>query len=327
VTATSSPKRTELAAEAARLYNLGLTQKQVARRMGISRSYAGVLLTDPDGTQQRVRRATYQGACERCGGVTKSNGTSTPSRHCRDCAREIATENKRWTRETVIAAIQRFALEHGRPPISTDWLKSRAAGRDEWAPPASVVFGPTRQPFRSWADAIEAAGFPRPRVGQKIKREHRFNCLSCGLEVVHRGSAPRVYLCADCVAAKQRAYREENRDEIAAKQRAYREENRDEIAAKKRAYYEENRDEIAAKQRAYREENRDEIAAKKRAYYEENRDEIAAKQRAYYEENRDEIAAKQIEEGRVCAECGVRLRKTDEPGPRVCGFCRDEAAT
>ena len=34
---------------------------------------------------------------------------------------------------------------------------------------------------------------------------------------------------------------------IAAKQRAYREANRDEIAAKKRAYYEANRDELAAK--------------------------------------------------------------------------------
>ena len=70
---------------------------------------------------------------------------------------------------------------------------------------------------------------------------------------------------------------------IAAKQKAYREANRDEIAAKQKAYYEANRDEIAAKQKAYYEANRDEIAAKHKAYYEANRDEIAAYKKAYYQ--------------------------------------------
>ena len=52
------------------------------------------------------------------------------------------------------------------------------------------------------------------------------------------------------IAAKQKAYREENREAIAAKQKAYREENREAIAAKKKAYYEENREAIAAKKKA-----------------------------------------------------------------------------
>ena len=52
------------------------------------------------------------------------------------------------------------------------------------------------------------------------------------------------------------------------------------IAAKQKAYYEENREAIAAKQKAYREENREAIAAKQKAYYEENREAIAAKQKA-----------------------------------------------
>ena len=43
---------------------------------------------------------------------------------------------------------------------------------------------------------------------------------------------------------------------IAAKQRAYREENREAIAAKQRAYYEENREAIAAKQRRLRDARR-----------------------------------------------------------------------
>ena len=55
---------------------------------------------------------------------------------------------------------------------------------------------------------------------------------------------------------------------IAAKQKAYYEENREAIAAKQKAYYEENREAIAAKQKAYREENREAIAAKQgRALY------------------------------------------------------------
>ena len=67
---------------------------------------------------------------------------------------------------------------------------------------------------------------------------------------------------------------------IAAKQKAYYEENREAIAAKQKAYYEENREAIAAKQKAYREENREAIAAKQKAYREENRESIAAKQKA-----------------------------------------------
>ena len=66
-------------------------------------------------------------------------------------------------------------------------------------------------------------------------------------------------------SAKQKAYREANREEIAAKQKAYYEANREEIAAKQKAYYEANREEIAAKRRAYREANREEIAAKQKA--------------------------------------------------------------
>ena len=55
---------------------------------------------------------------------------------------------------------------------------------------------------------------------------------------------------AASIAAKNRAYREANRDKIAAKNRAYREANRDKIAAQKRAWYAANRDKVAAQKRA-----------------------------------------------------------------------------
>ena len=73
---------------------------------------------------------------------------------------------------------------------------------------------------------------------------------------------------------------------LAAKQKAYREANREEIAAYRKAYYEANREEIAAYQKAYYEANREELSAYKKAYYEANREEIAAYKKAYREARR-----------------------------------------
>jgi hypothetical protein len=126
------------------------------------------------------------------------------------------------------------------------------------------------------------------------------NCEGCQAELRYSGRGRPPKWCKRC-----------RNEGIAAKQRAYREANKDEIAAKQRAYYEANKDEIAAKQRAYREANKDEIAAKQRAYREANKDEIAAKQRAYYEARR------------ACGQCSERLRQPTDDG--LCGFCREEA--
>lgn len=52
-------------------------------------------------------------------------------------------------------------------------------------------------------------------------------------------------------AAKQRKYREANKDQIAAKQREYREANKDQIAAYQREYYEANKDQIRTRNREY----------------------------------------------------------------------------
>ena len=67
-------------------------------------------------------------------------------------------------------------------------------------------------------------------------------CRDCGTDLPYKGRGRPPMRCHGCKrklsAAKQRAYREQNKDEIAAKQRAYYEQNKDEIAAKKRAYRE-----------------------------------------------------------------------------------------
>ena len=67
---------------------------------------------------------------------------------------------------------------------------------------------------------------------------------------------------------------------VAARQKAYREANKDKNAARQKAYYEANKDRIAARQKAYREANKDKIAAQQKAYREANKDKIAAQRKS-----------------------------------------------
>ena len=52
------------------------------------------------------------------------------------------------------------------------------------------------------------------------------------------------------IAARQKAYREANKDKVAARQKAYREANKDKVAAQQKAYYEANKDKVAAQQKS-----------------------------------------------------------------------------
>lgn len=63
-----------------------------------------------------------------------------------------APRPRRWTPDAIVAAIQADAAERGRPPSWIDWKK---AGPGH---PAAV----TVDEVVGWANAIEAAGFPRP---------------------------------------------------------------------------------------------------------------------------------------------------------------------
>jgi len=151
--------RMKKAAEVARLRARGdLTLTEIARRMGISRQYVSALLHDPDGAKQRKRESSY--TCGRCGG-----NRDRKAKVCEECDMAIRHEKKTWTRESVIAAIQRFAAEHGRPPTASDW---KHADPEYGYPGTSTVYGkPPWKPFAAWGDAIEAAGFPRPLSGRR----------------------------------------------------------------------------------------------------------------------------------------------------------------
>jgi hypothetical protein len=125
----------------------------------------------------------------------------------------------RWTRESVIVAIQEFHRRYGRPPASTDWnvAHAKALGHpekverfyaDNCYPHANVVYGGKYGLFDSWADAIEAAGLPRPAPGRYetatrsyyAKSPSKRECVDCGAETsgtrcrrCHSGYASRVH--------------------------------------------------------------------------------------------------------------------------------------
>ena len=102
-------------------------------------------------------------------------------------------------------------------------------------------------------------------------------CSGCGvvksLDDFHRDRKRpdgRVYECKECVRARGRRYRAENRDKIAESARRYWEKNRNKILEGKRRYYEENRDKEMERHRRYREENLDWERERKRRYRAEN---------------------------------------------------------
>jgi transcriptional regulator with XRE-family HTH domain len=151
--------RAERAAEAKALRDKGLTQIKIAVEMGISRSYAAELLSDPTGEGSRARKRVYCGTCRRCGvATTGSNGRALAPKFCKECTATIRHDLRRWTQEAIIGAIQLFARRHGRPPSASEWLYGP---RLPCYPPVSVV----QREFGSWANGIVAAGFPRNSPG------------------------------------------------------------------------------------------------------------------------------------------------------------------
>lgn len=83
--------REERAREAAALAAEGLNGIQIAERMGVSQSYAYSLLSDPDGTGERERKAKYSGTCLGCGKSTSgSDGFKGAPDKCVACSNHDA---------------------------------------------------------------------------------------------------------------------------------------------------------------------------------------------------------------------------------------------
>jgi hypothetical protein len=143
--------------------------------LGVSRSYAAALCTDPDGSKDRARKDSYRGTCETCGTRTDgSNGRQNAPRYCAHCAPgspEARAAKTIWSPERIIEAIQEWVVIYGEPPAINDWSPYGARDDgDEWR--AIRFENDLRWPwftsvvvrFGSWNAAIRAAGF-EPRAG------------------------------------------------------------------------------------------------------------------------------------------------------------------
>jgi hypothetical protein len=80
-----------------------------------------------------------------------------------------------------------------------------------------------------------------------------------------------------------------SREEDKAYEKAYYEENKEQILAVNKAYREENREQILAQRKAKRKENKEQIKERNKAYYEQNKERALAYRKAYYEENKEQI--------------------------------------
>lgn len=160
VTTARKPRpRAQLLAEIAEIQAEGpMTSREIGARLGLSAQTIRNALSDPDDSKRSRRRERYQGQCVDCGVTTYSDGTSRPSPRCGPCAVEA---NRIYDRDSIIEVIREFARIHGRPPLSTEWLRRDNVKPHVYVATCQAVFG-------SWANAIEAAGFPRPQMGRKV---------------------------------------------------------------------------------------------------------------------------------------------------------------
>lgn len=146
----------------------GLLQREIVQRTGLSRSYVAALITDPSGEVDAARKDSYRGECLDCGApTTGNNGPAHTPERCVKCTAQL---HKVWTRDVVIESIQEWARRRGFPPTANDWI-SKTVDPDGYVFPARTSVyrssSNSSSPFDSWADAIEAAGFRRPRIGYK----------------------------------------------------------------------------------------------------------------------------------------------------------------
>ena len=99
-------------------------------------------------------------------------------------------------------------------------------------------------------------------------------CRNCNTEKPYeefhkKSSSPDGYAtsCKVCKAAKDKEYREANKEQIAIKKALYRINNKEKISARDKKYYERNKDQIAEKSKEYREANKEAIKERKQKYY------------------------------------------------------------
>lgn len=180
-------RRAERAAEVAALRQTGMTQAAIAAQTGLSRSYVGALLSDPDGTMDAARKDRYRKPCPRCGTpMDGSNGSAGPSL-CATCQRQRQHDERRWTADAIIERFRAFHAHTGRPPTVVE-ARSHAGAesvRRNLSPkrlaeidavPADLVLpavATVLREFGSWRAALDAAALDAAPTGGAGHRQSR----------------------------------------------------------------------------------------------------------------------------------------------------------
>jgi AraC-like DNA-binding protein len=139
----------------------GLSNAQVADRLGRSPATIKAYFYDPTGEKARAVKARYVGVCRGCGAYTQPrNGKRDAYRYWKRC--HPGAIQRKWTRELVVKAMREWRQRYGSLPSSYDWSRTHADRRGgavlarltegDWpsASVASALFG-------SWQQAREAA--------------------------------------------------------------------------------------------------------------------------------------------------------------------------
>ncbi len=150
----------------------GLSNLQIAERLGRSPATIKAYFYDPTGAKARAVKARYVGVCRGCGAYTQPrNGKGDAYAYCKVC--HPGAVERRWTPERLLAAMREWRARYGRLPSSYDWSRTHARRRGGeplkrlaeggW-PAASVVSAA----FGSWAAAraAAAAGARSARTGR-----------------------------------------------------------------------------------------------------------------------------------------------------------------
>jgi hypothetical protein len=106
----------------------GLSNAQIADRLGRSPATVKAYFYDPTGAKAREVKARYQGICRGCGAYTQPrNGKGDAYAYCKAC--HPGAIERRWTRERVLDAMVRWSARYGRLPSSYDWSRTHARRR------------------------------------------------------------------------------------------------------------------------------------------------------------------------------------------------------
>lgn len=166
-----TPERLELAHE---LIGDGKNVREAAEILGVARSTLATWLDDPDGVKTRARKTRYAQPCMDCGVPTSGSEGWRDEPRCLACAR-AHRDDKIWTQDAIVLAIQEWIAEYGDPPSVNDWGPYRArhalgdeerAARFEQADGAWPSVTTVYATFGSFNAALVAAGLnPRAAHG------------------------------------------------------------------------------------------------------------------------------------------------------------------